>query len=125
MKAMLGLVLVVCSLAALGGISISEDALTTRTEHDATFVVRNDTGVPMLYSAWANTVPSAWKLEPGESKTITVVGVVVLSQPLDAEPQLGMTMAQRVDLDNDGDVDLQDFVVFQTCFNGPNKPPAC
>ena len=29
------------------------------------------------------------------------------------------------DLDHDGDVDLADFTVFQSCFNGPNRPPAC
>jgi len=27
------------------------------------------------------------------------------------------------DFDDDGDVDLGDFNVFQTCFNGPNRPP--
>ncbi|MBN1492378.1 MAG: hypothetical protein JXA69_20870 [Phycisphaerae bacterium] len=27
------------------------------------------------------------------------------------------------DTDQDGDVDLSDFEVFQTCFNGPNRPP--
>lgn len=29
------------------------------------------------------------------------------------------------DFDGDGDVDLNDFATFQTCFNGPNRPPAC
>ncbi len=29
------------------------------------------------------------------------------------------------DLDHDGDVDLEDFAIFQDCFNGPNRPPAC
>ena len=28
-----------------------------------------------------------------------------------------------VDADRDGDVDLNDFSAFQTCFNGPNRPP--
>jgi hypothetical protein len=28
------------------------------------------------------------------------------------------------DVDNDGDVDLGDFAVFQGCFNGPNRPYA-
>ncbi len=28
------------------------------------------------------------------------------------------------DLDGDGDVDLNDFMVFQACFNGPNRAPA-
>ncbi len=28
------------------------------------------------------------------------------------------------DLDQDGDVDLTDFAMFQSCFNGPNRPPA-
>ncbi len=32
--------------------------------------------------------------------------------------------APVVDLDLDGDVDLADFAVFQTCFNGPNRPHA-
>ncbi|MBN1488954.1 MAG: SUMF1/EgtB/PvdO family nonheme iron enzyme [Phycisphaerae bacterium] len=29
------------------------------------------------------------------------------------------------DFDYDGDVDLTDFSVFASCFNGPNRPPAC
>ncbi len=29
------------------------------------------------------------------------------------------------DFDGDGDVDLADFGIFQACFNGPNRPPAC
>ncbi len=29
------------------------------------------------------------------------------------------------DADEDGDVDLNDFDAFQTCYNGPNRPPAC
>jgi hypothetical protein len=29
------------------------------------------------------------------------------------------------DFDADGDVDLEDFAIFQACFNGPNRPPAC
>ena len=30
----------------------------------------------------------------------------------------------RPDLDSDGDADVADFGLFQTCFNGPNRPPA-
>ncbi len=30
--------------------------------------------------------------------------------------------AARVDRDQDADVDLEDFVAFQACFNGPNRP---
>jgi len=29
----------------------------------------------------------------------------------------------RQDLDGDSDVDVQDFQLFQACFNGPNRPP--
>jgi len=29
------------------------------------------------------------------------------------------------DFDCDGDVDVNDFAVFQTCFNGPGNPPSC
>ncbi|MBN1488955.1 MAG: hypothetical protein JXA69_03470 [Phycisphaerae bacterium] len=29
------------------------------------------------------------------------------------------------DLDINGDVDLADFGVFASCFNGPNRPPMC
>jgi len=29
------------------------------------------------------------------------------------------------DFDDDGDVDVSDFAVFQACFNGPDQPPAC
>ena len=31
----------------------------------------------------------------------------------------------RADFDTDGDVDLADFGQFRSCFNGPNRPPAC
>ncbi len=30
----------------------------------------------------------------------------------------------RADFDGDGDVDIDDFAHFQSCFNGPNRPPA-
>jgi uncharacterized lipoprotein YddW (UPF0748 family) len=30
----------------------------------------------------------------------------------------------KADLDRDGDVDLTDFALFQSCFNGPNRPSA-
>ncbi len=33
--------------------------------------------------------------------------------------------ALAADLDMDGDADLEDFSLFQACFNGPNRPPAC
>ncbi len=35
------------------------------------------------------------------------------------------TLASQVDVDHDGDVDLDDFKSFAACFNGPNRPPAC
>lgn len=36
-----------------------------------------------------------------------------------------LVTADAPDFDLDGDVDLADFIVFQACFNGPNRPPAC
>ncbi len=33
------------------------------------------------------------------------------------------TQTIREDLDGDSDVDVQDFQMFQACFNGPNRPP--
>jgi len=37
----------------------------------------------------------------------------------------GKTCTVDADFDSDNDVDLNDFGVFQGCFNGPNRPPAC
>jgi hypothetical protein len=36
----------------------------------------------------------------------------------------GANTSYRTDFDHDGDVDLADFSHFQSCFNGPNRPPA-
>jgi hypothetical protein len=36
-----------------------------------------------------------------------------------------LAFSTPADFDHDGDVDLSDFGVFQGCFNGPNRPPAC
>jgi len=33
--------------------------------------------------------------------------------------------AYPADLDQDGDVDVNDFAIFQLCFNGASRPPAC
>ena len=35
---------------------------------------------------------------------------------------VAMCFAPQQDIDGDGDVDLADFAVLQTCFNGPNRP---
>lgn len=48
--------------------------------------------------------------QPGTSLVLVLRGTVA-----------GHGMA---DLDGDGDVDLSDFALLQTCFNGPNRPPA-
>jgi len=57
---------------------------------------------------------------------------VVVSVPNcpDAVVASGFAVTQPItyiaaDLDGDTDVDLGDFAVFQGCFNGPNRPPAC
>jgi hypothetical protein len=34
-----------------------------------------------------------------------------------------LSVQDRGDFDFDGDVDLADFGTFQSCFNGPNRPP--
>jgi hypothetical protein len=36
---------------------------------------------------------------------------------------IGQSHASWGDFDNDGDVDAADFLIFQGCFNGPNRPP--
>jgi len=36
-----------------------------------------------------------------------------------------LTLTVRADLDTDGDVDQEDFGVFQVCLGGPNQPPGC
>jgi hypothetical protein len=68
---------------------------------------------------------------------------VTIRMPIDAKPDLSVVWLQppqpstrpadlgefpqwmRADMDFDGDVDLADMMVFDACFNGPNKPPAC
>ena len=40
------------------------------------------------------------------------------------EAALTLAATATADFDLDGDVDLNDFAVFQGCFNGPNRPPA-
>lgn len=36
----------------------------------------------------------------------------------------GVVAASQGDFDHDGDVDVEDFAMFQACFNGPGRPPA-
>lgn len=38
-------------------------------------------------------------------------------------PPAATQPASRADLD--GDVDIADMLIFQGCFNGPNRPPKC
>ena len=42
---------------------------------------------------------------------------------IDPDGALGQISSFGVDAD--GDVDVDDFAIFQRCFNGPNQPPAC
>ncbi len=67
---------------------------------------------------------------------VTLAGTMTFTQPLDPDnPSVGTitgtaTLQGRAplprpgDFDGDADVDLSDFLVFQACFNGPNRPPA-
>lgn len=66
---------------------------------------------------------------------VRLAGKITITQPIDPDnPDLG-TMAGTIilsgsaalpapgDLDEDGDVDLNDFAGFQACFNGAARPP--
>ncbi len=69
------------------------------------------------------TYPGAATLPPGEySATITVSGTA-LNSPVHLPVWLAVRTVPS-DFDDDRDVDLADFALFQMCFNGPNQPPA-
>jgi T5SS/PEP-CTERM-associated repeat protein len=57
----------------------------------------------------------------------TVIGANVGSKRLAVvynSNNVTVTLVTAADFDGDGDVDLTDFLVFQGCFNGPNRSPA-
>jgi hypothetical protein len=68
--------------------------------------------------------------------TVHISGAIAFSEPIDADnPGLGTISGTAVlsgsaplpapgDFDGDADVDLEDFLYFQGCFNGPNHPPS-
>jgi len=71
--------------------------------------MERDAGLVWLFSSadgWT------WSLVPGGPVVSPGAPVNAVGCPL-------------VDLDLDGDVDLDDFGLFQACFNGPNRPPKC
>lgn len=91
---------------------------------------------------WLSVTPDSGTSD-GEMDTVTVRYAVSSLRPGDyaatitvrdpaacGEPERTVSVALSVlpatgDFDHDGDVDLVDFSMFQTCFNGPNRPPGC
>jgi hypothetical protein len=61
----------------------------------------------------------AQSLQPEEHGWLEIVYAVRPS------PKPTQTLAERCDFDGDKDVDLADAAVFQACFNGANRAPAC
>jgi hypothetical protein len=112
---------------------------------DETFTVRNSGLVTLDYTItddadWLSVSPDAGTstgeedtitvhyttttLSPGTyTATITVADVAAENTPQTVGVTLVITPATG-DFDGDGDVDLTDFMRFQTCFNGPNRPAA-
>jgi hypothetical protein len=75
------------------------------------------TGDPYL---WDGSVGIGWNEDgPGGPMSDLTLDYVTVSTTLK-----GAGLAAG-DFDGDGDVDLADFSIFQSCFNGPNRPAAC
>jgi len=55
--------------------------------------------------------------------TITITSGNAMNSPQTVPVRITIVPV-RTDFDDDGDVDLEDFALFQICFNGPNRPPA-
>ncbi|HOW19802.1 MAG TPA: hypothetical protein PLC79_12255, partial [Phycisphaerae bacterium] len=66
---------------------------------------------PVFRYPGATQAHIAWRvIEDGGEDAIVIAMPQVIAHPV---PQ---------DIDSDGDVDLSDFGIFQSCFNGPNRP---
>jgi len=109
----------------------------------ATFTIRNGGGGTLTYSIsdnrdWMSCNPTNGS-SLGESDTINVVfnaaslppgihqGAITIAAAgaLNTPQAIDVTVEVKAaaDFDDDGDVDLGDFSFFQSCFNGPNRPP--
>jgi len=112
---------------------------------NGSFAVRN-CGTGALYytittASYLQVVPNAGVLSAGETQTHTVqydrvsfapgsymTSILVRDPSATNSPQsIPVNLAVTpfaADFDADGDVDLTDFIAFQACLNGPNRPRA-
>jgi hypothetical protein len=81
------------------------------------------TNCPSVAVPWSRSV-TVGPLEPGPY-VITASryeGSQLVAGPAQCA-QFTVLPGPKGDCDNDGDVDLADFALFQACFSGPNRPP--
>jgi hypothetical protein len=121
-------------------------ARSKETTRERVFWLRNDDMEPVTFTVCSSgvgwwredrlTVDCGCAYELTYSNLFDDIGVSISSQytwatptqtpcsyPVPCDPP--MTLAQRCDFDGDGDVDQNDMAVMASCYNGPNRPPAC
>jgi len=126
-----------CPIIALAGaISATQGQFVTGLTIPGTYFVPGGTNVkltragePDIVASNVNVAPDGNSLTADVNLATAAVGhwnvVVSTCAPAIAPDKFVVRPACNTppqDVDGDGDVDMSDFLSFQTCFNGPNRP---